>query len=142
MNWILCVVLAVVCLSAHYLSLKVLGGSFPALVVAPIMYVFGLLTLSIIYISSNTTFNWSDLISVKTIFFLAVAGITIGLTDFFVVKAINLGGEISSISPMLVGSTAALVAVSGYLIFSESLSVLKISGIVLAIIGTVLIHKG
>ncbi|HPQ51231.1 MAG TPA: EamA family transporter, partial [Alphaproteobacteria bacterium] len=73
---------------------------------------------------------------------LIFAGVTIGLTDFFFVKSLNLGADASIALPILSAGAAVLVTILGFLIFKESLSFYKLAGIVLAISGIFLIHKG
>lgn len=134
--------MAVACLTAHDISIRFLSDRLPASVITPIFYVFAFFVLAFLAYSNKSKFEFSEIFVPGILISLAVAGITIALTDYLFVKTLNLGMEISSAIPILYGAVTVSTAILGVLIFKESLPLLKISGILLVITGIVFIHKG
>lgn len=143
MTWGLSILLSTTMYAAHILAIKVLGERFSSSFVTPAFYVVAVSLLGGIYLIERPKVDWSALAAQPGIMIaIAVAGITIAMTDFFFVKSLNLGAEASIAMPLLVGGGTAMVAILGCLLFQESMSLYKIAGIACVILGVTLINKG
>ena len=122
MTWVLSISLAVFSLTIHVLSVKVLGEKLPSSFVTPAFYCFALLLLFCI-------FAWDK------------PKIEIGLTDFFFVKSINLGGEASTVMPILLGGSAVLITLAATLFMKEVINPAKALGLIMTVLGIFLIYR-
>lgn len=142
MTWTTSIALAVLCLSSHMIAVKFLGEKFPAPLVTASFYTFALVTLYLVYAVMRPEVEWQSFLTTKTFVLLAIAGVTIGLTDFFFVQSIGQGASVSVALPLLLAGSATAVAIIALLFLGELASAYKIMGIALCIAGIVLINKG
>jgi drug/metabolite transporter (DMT)-like permease len=142
MNWMVSISIATVCYASHILAIRFLGEKFPSSFITPVFYFFGLCLLGVLFFIDRPKLNLEEVTTPTILIILTIAGFSIALTDFFFVKSLNLGAEASTIMPMLVGGSAVLVAVLGAVVFKEAVSVTKITGIIFAVLGIFLIHRG
>ncbi|MCB1551298.1 MAG: EamA family transporter [Alphaproteobacteria bacterium] len=142
MTWTISILISVVMFTGHILAVRYVGEKFPSTFVTPAFYTFALVMLYTLFFIDRPKFEWGEVAQPSVLIPLIFAGVTIGLTDFFFVKSLNLGADASIALPILSAGAAVLVTILGFLIFKESLSFYKLAGIVLAISGIFLIHKG
>lgn len=134
------IVLAILSWTAHNMFLKILGDKIPSAIATPANYLFAIILLLGIFFFNTSKIDWAGTFTPYIIFITALAGFTIALTDYFFLKTLNAGMEISSLAPIFVGAGVAFIATLGIILFKEEVSFLKIFGIILTIIGVLLIN--
>lgn len=84
--------------------------------------------------------RWSQPITESGVFYSALTGVCVGAGTILFFLLFQKGGPLSAV-PMILAGGAALVAIVGILVFREPASLLRLLGIVLAIIGLFLLKK-
>lgn len=143
MAWPLSILVAVLCLTGHMIAIKFLGDKFPSSFVTPAFYSCAVLLLWVIYLIDRPTIEGGlqSIFSPTILVTIALAGFTIGLTDFFFVRSINQGADITVAMPLLLAGSICLLTILGILFFKETLHLWKGLGVVLTVTGLFLIFK-
>ena len=127
--------------SIHIFSVKILGETIPPVFIATIFLFIATLTTGTIYLLGNETLSLQELVNGKTILLLVLAGVTIGLTDFWVAKSYVEGAPLSLGYPVFGTVSTFLLVGAGFIFMKEHLSYEKIIGIFLAVISFYLLSK-
>ncbi len=141
MSWLFFVFMAALMWSCHNVFIKILGEAVPASLAVALFYMVGALTSGLIYVFQSHKIMFHQLHDVKLISFIILAGITIGLTDYFYVTAFSKGAALSLAGPLFGTLGLLLIAAFGVFIFSEGLSLAKIAGFIFASIGIFLLAR-
>lgn len=141
MIWVYSVLAALASLTVHVLITKALGEKFPPIVVTSIFYSFAVLFLFGLFAIERPKVEWGEVLQLNIIALLVLAGVTIALTDYFLVKSLNQGAPLSLALPLLQGGSVALISIGGIILFKEDLNLWKVLGILLTIGGIALIYK-
>lgn len=134
--------LAMGCLTGHVLAVRLLGEKFPSSFITPAFYSVAFAMLLLLFWWEKPRLDWTQISQTGVLLPLVIAGVTIGLTDFFFVKSLNLGADASVAMPILVGGSAVFIALFAALLFGEALTLAKIFGIALTISGLFMIYRG
>ena len=84
--------------------------------------------------------QWNQTSSAPGVWYSVLTGICVGVGTLFFFLLFQKGGPLSAV-PMILAGGAALMAVAGILFFREPISFPRITGIVLAIAGLLLMRK-
>ncbi len=142
MTWLYYAIAAAVAWAAHVVCLKILGDKIPAALVTFSFYMFALTTTALILAFDKTRIDFQSLIVDWRIFAaVAVAGITIALTDFFFVKGFSFGAPMSVYPPLFTTVGLTLIALAGLVLFAESLTTIKLVGFACAVAGIFLMAQ-
>jgi multidrug transporter EmrE-like cation transporter len=141
MIWVYSVIAALLSFTIHALAIKALGEKFPPSFVAPVFYTFAVIFLYGIYAIERPKVDMAEVMQVKIMLPLILAGVTIALTDYFFVKSLNQGAPLSLALPLLQGGSVALICIGGIVLFKEDFNLWKALGILMTICGIALIYK-
>ena len=75
--------------------------------------------------------------TMKSIYYIALAGILIGIVNLFIFLAFS-GGPVSRISP-IIGLAPAILVLAGYFMFNETITLKTGAGVILAITAIILL---
>ena len=84
--------------------------------------------------------SWNQTSSTPGIFWSVLTGICVGAGTIVFFLLFQKGGPLSAV-PMILAGGAALMAVAGILFFKEPVSLLRLLGIVLALVGLLLLRS-
>ncbi len=142
MTWIHCLFLAALSWTFHTICLKVLGNKLPAVFITLSFYIVATLSTGAIALTQNNAASVQILFSSKFLMWLIIgAGVTIALTDYFIVRGFSFGAPISLYVPLMETVQIILVALTGVLVFSETVTLQKCLGFALAIVGFFLMAR-
>ena len=142
MMWLTLLISASVSWAIHNIFLKMVGETMPPSIVAACFYVFAILTNLALYLfSPQKSNNLAQQAEIKFLIPLILAGVTIGLVDFFYVTALSKGAPLSLAGPFFSVLSLVLISASGVLFFAESITLFKATGMILAIIGILMVAK-
>lgn len=105
-----------------------------------INYLFGAIIVSLTAVVLGTLFLLPKIkittlyTSPKGIVFAVLAGVCALLIDYFVLKAYASGVAISVGGPIIIGGSIAVAAIIGFML-GESISIVKIMGLILVVAG-------
>lgn len=116
----------------HQQASKSVDSLFGAIVVSLTAVILGLIFL-LPKIKSTILYS-----NPKGIVFAVLAGVSALLLDLFVLKSYSTGFPISVGAPIVIGGSIAFAAVIGFFL-GESVTLAKVSGLVLVIIGSAIL---
>lgn len=141
-HWYAYLFIAALMWAVHVGALKVLGEKLPAAQITFIFYFFALLTTLVVLLIERQKIDTATLTANhKYILWLAVAGISIGLVDYFFVKGLAFGAPISIYSPLFSTVALSLIALIGIIFFAEVFTLSKAAGFALACLGFFLLVR-
>lgn len=88
----------------------------------------------------RATGNWQQTASAPGVWYSVITGVCVGAGTILFFLLFQKGGPLSAV-PMILAGGAALMAVAGILFFKEPLSMSRLAGIALSIIGLILLRK-
>jgi drug/metabolite transporter (DMT)-like permease len=144
MNWALPLVLSAALWAIHIACIRIGLEKLPAVSLVATFYIFALLTtLAILFVTRTKIDFGAILADRKLLVVIAGAGITIGLVDYLFSKGLGAPGApgMAIYSPLFTTIGLILIAMIGVLAFQESLSPIKIAGLVLSCIGIFLLAR-
>lgn len=141
MTWTFSIFISVICFSTHIIALRLLADKLPASLITPAFYSFAIFVLFAYFFIEKPKFEFSQLSQGYILIPIVLAGITIALTDLFLVKSLSLDADVSVAMPILLGGSTALALCLSAVFFQEVISFSKIIGVLLAITGIFLIYK-
>src|SRR5215210_476660 len=83
--------------------------------------------------------HWNQTSSNPGVFYSVLTGICVGVGTLFFFLLFQKGGPLSAV-PMILAGGAALMAIVGILFFKEPVSITRVSGIVLSLLGLFLLR--
>jgi len=83
--------------------------------------------------------EWKQALSLRGVFYSALTGICVGAGTVTFFLLFQKGGPLSAV-PMVLAGGAALMAVVGILFFREPATLIRVSGIVLSLLGLFLLR--
>lgn len=141
MSWLSYILLASLGWAAHIISLRLLGDRLPATATTFLFTGLSLLTVGLIMAWQKQTISWEQAVQPTTLALLFVAGIAIGLTDYWVVSAYANGGKLSVAGPIFSVLGLSVMSLFGIMALSEGITVLKLIGFVFAAISIILLNR-
>lgn len=141
MIWLYYMIAAAITMAIHVTSVKALGMKISPVFTATIfLFVGGFTTLAIGFFK-RAELNFSELYDTKIIVLCLIAGVSIGLTDFFVASSYANKAPLTLGYPIFASASAILLGIAGLLIFKEVLTLTNILGIACALLGIFLIVR-
>jgi transporter family protein len=83
--------------------------------------------------------EWKQPITTRGVFYSVLTGLCVGAGTVAFFLLFQKGGPLSAV-PMVLAGGAALMAIVGILLFKESVSLIRLSGIVLSLLGLFLLR--
>ncbi|MEK7707554.1 MAG: hypothetical protein AAB380_06120 [Verrucomicrobiota bacterium] len=84
--------------------------------------------------------TWNQTASAPGVFWSVLTGICVGVGTILFFVLFQKGGPLSAV-PMILAGGAALIAVAGILFFKESVTVVRLAGIAMALAGLFLLRS-
>ena len=82
---------------------------------------------------------WTQSGTLPGVYYSILTGICVGIGTIFFFLLFQKGGPLSSV-PMILAGGAAIMAIAGIVFFKEPASLVRLAGIVLALVGLVLLR--
>lgn len=137
MNWLQFCLITILLFSIHDTTLKHLSGSVDSTIASMVINLSAavvLLTYLLLKPGSNRM-PFKDLHLDATLFFLVVAGISLGVATLTFMKAFEQGGNLSLAVPIVYSGVIGLCMIAGVLLFQEKIDWKQCLGALLAIGG-------
>lgn len=142
MNWGFYLIAAALMWALHTGAIKVAGEKIPAAQVTFLFYIFAVLTTLVILLLSRARPDMAVILQdKKLVAAIALAGITIGLTDFFFLRGLVLGAPLSVYAPLFSTVGLGLIALIGVFWFGELMTLTKLAGFAFAAVGIFLLAR-
>lgn len=142
MSWGFYLVCAALAWALHTGAIKVAGEKIPAAQVTFLFYIFAVLTTLVILVLSRSRPDMALIMQdKKLVIAIALAGITIGLTDYFFLRGLALGAPLSVYAPLFSTVGLGIIALIGVFYFGEAFTLTKFVGFVFAAAGIFLLAR-
>ncbi len=140
--WYLYLTLSATAWALHVGALKYMGDRLPAAQIVFLFYLCALLTTGIILFASRQRIDFTAIAAQpRLVLALIMAGVTIGLVDFFFVKGLALGAPISIYTPLFTTVGLTLITLIGVFYFTETMTATKLLGFACAAVGFFLMAR-
>jgi len=141
-NWGIYLILAALMWALHTGAIKVAGEKIPAAQVTFLFYIFAVLTTLVILLLSRSRPDLAVIVQDKKLLAaIALAGITIGLTDYFFLRGLALGAPLSVYAPLFSTVGLGIIALIGVFYFGEAFTLTKLVGFAFAAVGIFLLAR-
>jgi len=84
--------------------------------------------------------TWNQTLSAPGVFWSVLTGICVGVGTIFFFVLFQKGGPLSAV-PMILAGGAAIMAVAGFLFFKEPMTLARVAGIAMALVGLFLLRS-
>lgn len=143
-SWVIPLVLASVLWASHVAFIRIAIEKLPAATLTASFYVFALITTIIVLVITRTKVDVGMIVADKKLLASVIlAGVTIGLTDFFFSKGLAGAAPppIAIYSPLFTTIALTLIALIGVLVFQENLTPVRVGGFILSVVGIFLLAR-
>lgn len=141
MIWLYSILAAMASFTVHALTVKALGERLSPAFLTPAFYTFAVIILYALFLWQRPKVDWGEVAAPATLIPIIIAGVTIGLTDFFFVRSLNQGAPISVAIPILLGGSTVLITLISAYLFKESINMWKVLGVLMTVGGIYLVYK-
>ncbi|MBL7827277.1 MAG: DMT family transporter [Saprospiraceae bacterium] len=144
MNWISYCLITIILFSVHDTTLKQLSNAVSSTMASMMINLSAAVVLFIYLWLKPGSFQQTmgEIRLDKNLFFLVLAGVSLGVATLTFMKAFEQGGNLSIAVPMVYTGVMVLCMLAGFLFYKEQIDWKQLAGALLAIGGIYLMSKG
>ena len=136
-SWIPFLLIAIAGFVSYNICAKVGGGNLPPIMFASIMYTTGfifMIPLFLFHMHGKDMMSEFQSLPLIPVFFAMGAGIVVIFIDVSISAMFNRGAPMGVGMSAMSAASIAITTILGFVIFKENLSLLNVSGVVMALV--------